>query len=276
MKKLRRKNGFTLVECVVAMAVLAIMSLLLMMILSVTLKTRNANMQLEKELDEQLGNLAAGTDTVAHVTDTETIDIDGISITANKVYGQEGGVGRLENNFKDYFDKLGTPTPVEDNATPGANPESLKWEKTKPCFGHVDLKEGTGVNIYYDESTNMKDESGTYTVEWRVTFDVNSRPEEDSVKITLPTGAKFIDWSTNSVLSTGNYNHDKNTVRKLTEYIIMIRPKDADSDHIDVYLYFTISKKDYEDNFDDLRHYFSEGKEEGTSSPYTVEKGNFQ
>ncbi|MDE6579467.1 MAG: type II secretion system GspH family protein, partial [Ruminiclostridium sp.] len=47
MKKLRRKNGFTLVECVVAMAVLAIMSLLLTMILSVTLKTRNSNMQLE-------------------------------------------------------------------------------------------------------------------------------------------------------------------------------------------------------------------------------------
>lgn len=46
--KLKSKKGFTLVECVVAMAVLAIMSLLLMMILNVTVMTRNSNMKTER------------------------------------------------------------------------------------------------------------------------------------------------------------------------------------------------------------------------------------
>lgn len=64
MKPLKSKKGFTLVECVVAMAVLAIMSLLLTMILSVTLAQRNSNIKSEKEIDKQVENIVGDKGTV--------------------------------------------------------------------------------------------------------------------------------------------------------------------------------------------------------------------
>lgn len=277
MKKLKRKGGFTLVECIIAMAVLAIMSLLLTMILSVALRIRNENIRLEQDLDKQVDDLANGAAAEDPADKIDEIEIDGISIPANKVYAQVGGIGKVNSDLDDYFDKLGTPKPIEDNSNPGANPDSLKWEKTKPCFGHIDLIDAGSVNIYYNESDNLTKSGDTYTVEWRVKFDVKEYSQEDSVKITLPTKASFIDWSTaRSVDGKYDHNFNKRTVRKITESIIMIRPYDAESKNIDVYIYFTIPKENYENDFKNLQYYFSEGKVNGTSSPYSVEKGNFQ
>lgn len=63
MKKFRKNRGFTLIECVVAMAVLAIMTLGLLMILSVTVRQRNQNTQIERDVDNQVERLLQDSNT---------------------------------------------------------------------------------------------------------------------------------------------------------------------------------------------------------------------
>lgn len=122
-KKTRKKRcgGFTLVECIVAMAVLCVMSLLLMMIMSVTVMQRNKNMQLERDIDTQVVELAnnapsdptatASTEPVAdnivfsNGTWTEAIPANGVAgVVANKkVYPNENvELGALNYNFDAY------------------------------------------------------------------------------------------------------------------------------------------------------------------------------
>ncbi len=122
-KKIRKKSrsGFTLVECVVAMAVLCVMSLLLMMIMSVTVMQRNKNMQLERDIDTQVAELvndAPSDPTATAFTEpvsnaivfsgtswSEAIPADGVDgVVANKkVYPNENVVlGALDYNFDAY------------------------------------------------------------------------------------------------------------------------------------------------------------------------------
>ncbi len=135
--KLKSKKGFTLVECVVAMAVLAIMSLLLMMILNVTVMTRNSNMKTERELDEQVDKIVQSPSDKDPITQEikfvqkvggkeeviEAIPKHGDEhIKAEKVYddGNEAELDALNYDFNDYdkFDKISkgggaTPAPAD-------------------------------------------------------------------------------------------------------------------------------------------------------------------
>lgn len=271
MKKLRRKNGFTLVECVVAMAVLAIMSLLLMMILSVTLKTRNNNMQLESDIDKQVENLASGNGAVTE-SYNDGIAFDGFTIpgnstpnvSANKASGDQNGLSRLEFDFEKYFDDMGEP-PKLGSDKDDEKVEVGDWEKTAPCFGYIDLKE----KVYITETKTYDETAKTYDIKWNVQFTVNSYSAVDSVKFTLPVGSKFTGWST----PTGaEYKPQWESdgigyTRKLTKYILMIRPNDKSADpdpvktelKVEVDLKFTISEEDYNENYKNLASYFGVG-----------------
>ena len=265
MKKLRRKNGFTLVECVVAMAVLAIMSLLLTMILSVTLKTRNSNMQLESDIDKQVANLASGSGGVKESYD-DGIAFDGFTIpgnstpnvSANKTSGEENGLSKLEFDFGKYFEAMGEP-PKLGSDKDADKVEVGDWEKTAPCFGNVDLKE----KIYITETKSLNETTKIYDINWKVKFTVKSYAAVDSVKLTLPVGSKFKTWSTPNGVEKGPIGF----TRKLTQYIVMIRPDDNSADpepvnmelNVEVDLSFTISEEDYNENYKNLASYFGVG-----------------
>lgn len=262
MKKLRKKSGFTLVECIVAMAVLSIMSLLLTMILSVALKIRNENMQLEQDLDKQVEKLASGDGDKEDYNDgikfgdKFTIPGNGSNVEANKVFGDDDGISKLEFDFSKYFEAMGDPPKLNEIA----DPDKIQvgdWENTAPCFGYVNL-DGK-INIHEDKTLGAGD---IYNVTWKVKFTVKNYRFEDSVKLTLPIGSTFTDWSSTKPLSGNNYTHnDVGYTRKLTKYILMIQPKNAaesnSEETVEVYLYFRISKKDYEENCKNLSYYFT-------------------
>lgn len=265
MKKLRRKSGFTLVECIVAMAVLAIMSLLLTMILSVALKIRNENMQLEQDLDKQVEKLASGEGEKENYNNGikfgDKFTIPGNSdpnVSANKVSGDSDGISKLEFDFNNYFDAMGDPPKLDGNKDPDKI-EVGDWEKTAPCFGHVDLK-GT---VQIIETKNLDAVTKIYDVTWTVKFTVNSYNAVDSVKITLPIGSDFKSWSSVGATDDNQIGY----TRKITQYIIMIQPNGtisgADSEkkeqNVEVALKFKISEEDYKNNCENLAKYFGVG-----------------
>lgn len=203
------KKGFTLVECIVAMAVLAIMSLLLTMILAVALKSRDQNMAIEKSIDEQLEKIAAnGAGAVTEDCNSgiklknggwsETIPGNSASgVTANKKYydNENSRIGFLDYDFSGFnFASAGGVGAVPE---PGDDTETHKYKS----FGTAKLDAATRINIT-DNTNPTKSESeffgisknsdNTFTVTWTIKTKFTEIAPERALMLRLPTGASEI------------------------------------------------------------------------------------
>lgn len=284
MNRFRNKKGFTLVECVVAMAVLAIMSLLLMMILNLTINSRNRNMKLDRELDEQVAILAgAGVETTAHTqaiafeqgsTVFETIPPADTAnkLEAEKVYqtGFEAELDALKYDFKNYkiFDDIKNGGVVGGTTVVTTAPPLV--------YGAADISGGAKVNISEYSKTDIKDDPSDpskvtgYEVTLLVKFGVNSGSPEKGLKVKIPVGN--YDFGYNKAFTSNAVNIvliDKDTVR--------IQPASGTSEEIptttppiDVkaYIEFKISKDDYDNNFGSVAKFYSGGN--GNSVDITI------
>lgn len=282
MKKLKTKKGFTLVECVIAMAVLMIMSLLLAMLLNVSMTTRNGNMELERELDEQINKLVAGNDNASEGNNKkiEFYDKAGNSVgeipangdkgvTAEKIYREDVQVevAKFEYDFENYeeFVKLKNKVvPGEEDASP---------DKSKLVYGAADVNgDVTITDSHYGAPVDNGD--GTYKVTWDVSFVTNSGSPENAVKIALPTG-------------TFDLSYDKTTVEGARVIVIakdLIRIQPAittvqwngmayeetftNSISTNVKVIFNISKENYDKYYKSPQFYFYGG--DGSSASVTI------
>lgn len=166
MKKMRKNSGFTLVECVVAMAVLAVMTVALMMILNVTVKQRNANMKAENDIDSQVEKLYQSGTKSEPISNADIDFGNGIKISgAKKVYYDDPD-SELQIAALEY--DVGSSTKKNNDKV----------------YGAVDIN--GAVTVSEMVSSKSDDE---YTVQWTVTFWVNSGSDEKSLKVVLPTGA---------------------------------------------------------------------------------------
>ena len=57
IKRLRRKKGFTLTECLVAIVIFALMSAIVMQILAIAINQYKNNDKVDKDMDAQINNL---------------------------------------------------------------------------------------------------------------------------------------------------------------------------------------------------------------------------
>lgn len=254
MKKIKRKNGFTLVECVVAMAVLAIMSLLLMMILTVTINSKNKSTAIEKDIDRQIDSIVGGGAITTEYTSeivfncpdgfTESIpaaDNDN-GIEANKRYDStaEAALGAIQYDFLEYkkFKEI-------ENGI-GSTPPVTGLEK---IYG----SERNPVTI----TETVVDASGEKKVTWTVDYNsAKSGAQEMSVKIILPTG--WHDVSFGGTSAGKMLMIDENTVR--------IESGDAS---VNASMTFSISDDDYT-AYGDLDIYFRNGSGLGGGNSITV------
>lgn len=276
--KLKNKNGFTLVECVVAMAVLAIMSLLLMMILNITVMTRNDNMKTERELDEQVdkivqapSNAEAIADEIKFVQevggvkkDIESIPKDGDEhIKAEKVYddGNEAELDAISYDFKNYdkFDKISkgnTPNP--------ADPDS----DSDLIYGSADVKSGVQGRITIKQvGSTIDNGDGTKTVELEVSTNVNSGSEESAIKITLPVttlSIKYISESNVAGINKDGFGYIPGT-SAISGNIVRIPPKAAG--YVEAKFSFTIKSDDFDNDFVCVEKFFT-GSGSGNSTQF--------
>ncbi|MBD5114213.1 MAG: type II secretion system protein [Ruminococcaceae bacterium] len=214
MKKLKRKSGFTLVECIVAMAVLVIMTLLLSMILTASINTRNRNMNIEREIDEQIVNLVqkvgldsdAQTDSIVFKQGADAIDkipqngVDGMS--ADKVYydNDDVEIGALDYNFSSFNDFEQISKGLVKKYTPDGDINgTVTWKKgggdgsnntiggdTK-AYGAVDSSQITISQTSCTESNGIK--KVVLTVEFNAASAGAIAPNEKALKVEIPATA---------------------------------------------------------------------------------------
>lgn len=250
MKRLRSKNGFTLIECVVAMAVLAIMTIGLLMILNATVRTRNSNTQMEREVDRQVQEIVQGDNVTTEEykdpiafkdesgNDVGEIPGSGGGVKADKKFQENEDVdvevGRLEYDFKN----------LEASPVPGGNKNNndgkISQAGNYKVYGAADLAGGiVSINELSVNKTN-----DPYEVQWKIYFNANSLADERGVKVVLPVGAEKIECTTNS------YNCD---VHNIAVHTVRIAP--SQTGHSEVIYTFLISKDDY-DNYGSLSQHF--------------------
>lgn len=263
MNRFKNKNGFTLVECVVAMAVLAIMSLLLMMILNVTIAARNNNKTLEKELDEQVAKIVQAPTTADPIAQEiefvqggavlEAIPKNGDDhIKAEKVYndGHQNEIDALKYDFKNYdkFDQISKG----NGATPDPGDNSSK------VYGSSDTSK---VQISEQSVVNNTDPPQTKTITLRISFTVtafNANVDTvKSIKVALPATATDI-----KVLASSNAK-----TLLITENVVRIEPTAKTTVYADVS--FVLTDDEYTNDYKNVKNFY-EGT--GTGSPADLNK----
>lgn len=266
--KLKSKKGFTLVECVVAMAVLSIMSLLLVMLLNVIITTRNGNMQAEKELDDQIADVVQNDPNPASMdksiefkqktedggeTVIDAIPKDGDEhMEAKKVNG-DGEIVEVDAIKYDFskYDKFEDIKKGKGESEDPDNPSNSK------VYGAA---ETSYVQIFEDSVTNGSEEN-TKHLKLRISYDVSSYSENPdvvkSVKVTLPADAKNI-----TIGSTQNA-----MALLVTGTVIRVQPTSGGK--IEAVVAFDLSNEAYENEYKNVNYYY---KGIGEGSPAQLNK----
>lgn len=191
LKKLKNKRGFSLVECVVAMGVLSVMTLMVTMMLAGAVRMKAQNHERETEIGDQIHALANDDDSltkedfngeIAFYQGGSKIDAigngtGGEGIEAKRVYDDDATIqiGALDYDFDEYQAK------VEELEF-----EAIGSEKAQKVYGGADIT-GSGITITEGKTLN----GGFYDVQWQVKYSLNSVKENETIKIALPDGALF-------------------------------------------------------------------------------------
>lgn len=283
MKKIKNKSGFTLVECVIAMAILVIMSLLLMMLLTASINARNNNRQLESNLDGQVNQLVADVGLAQDAYEetiqfevaipgeanyVETIPVAGTDamgvdngLDADKIYvpNNEAEVDILEYDFEDYQHFKD----IKDGNLPG-NPAS-------PTLGKAYGGAKINGNIEIDETGKTDITEGSDVVGYSVTLKISCNVTQCSTT----AGIKL-------VLPSGVYNVKKGSCTNVTTLALVssdtirIQPalgtdENQAPGNISAEVKFDISKSDYENRFKSVGEFYGSSNISSThaSQSYT-------
>lgn len=227
MKKLRKNSGFTLVECVVAMAVLAVMTLGLMMVINVTVKQRNANIEMERNIDNQVENVMNGNITASKSISGGDIDFgNGIVIAGPALEYYEDGeiqIGSLK-----YYDVVYTPMPSEpDDDDEEELPDDVEENRPSTKYKIYGATEVSGNRVTIAEMGHTDNGDGTYTVIWRIKFTVvGTCATEKSLKVVFPSNSKIVSHALMKGSSTN--------IHKMGFYTIRIQPDSEGDFELDV------------------------------------------
>lgn len=197
LQQLRAKKGFTLVECMVAIAIFAMMSLIVMQILTIAIQRYARNDRVEKDLDIQLEKLVKANGTVERSTFDLTLEFlkpdassaGSMTVSNIGVYGSDDeNSERLELNSLKYdeFDVAET----NPNPTPDADDDEGGLGVVKN-YMHIYGSKGIG-SVYVSETSDTV-ANGIHTI--KLDFQVND-PDKvldaayiNSIKIALPASS---------------------------------------------------------------------------------------
>ncbi len=206
MKK-NLKKGFTLVECVVAMAILVVMALLLSMLLTATVNLRNHNVKVENQIDDQVEAIAQKDALISEDVDAAKADIKigGKTISganAKKVYFGDSfdvQVGAIDYNIEGV-NVGGDEGDPDESETPSETPDD-EDDKVKYVYGALDISGKVKFLEIRDNSVNSRGmypdyDSPVITAVWKVSFNpAGTASPGKGLKIVLPTGAKPVSYA---------------------------------------------------------------------------------
>lgn len=208
--KLRNKKGFTLVECVVAMAVFVLMATVVMQLLALSIQTYTHNDRIDKGLDVQLEYLVKNN----NLQERESFDfaveflnpddssagamsVTGIKVNRLDVDAAESSDERLEN-IKDELFELNTleysiagDVGTSSEPTSSSSPDSNTLNVVKN-YMHIYGSMGFD-NVIASEDPATTLNGDTHTIIWKFKLNdskgVLGKSPINSIKVALPEHA---------------------------------------------------------------------------------------
>lgn len=271
MKKiLKRNKGFTLVECIVAIAIFALMSALVMQILALSIRQYRKNHHTETDIDKQIENIVGEN---AVLTERETMDI-AINFVLNGGNTVVSGIKVEDVSVKKDPNKENVSDRLELN-TFEATIQQDPNDKNKEENGSMITED---IHIYGSkgiEEITVKDETTVDGDNYKVklSFQVFDKKNvldslaSNAIKIAIPDSAKFVKLTNN--------DDNKSTYLKLssTNYRIFDNKlKDSKSDVNTTYdfsISFEMDKDKYEAEYGNFAKYFISPDSKDTTNTAT-------
>lgn len=268
MKKiLKRNKGFTLVECLVAIAIFALMSTLVMQILALSIRQYRKNYHTTTDMDQQIINIVKENEKL-ETRDTAEIAINFVKnggdtvvsgikvedVAIKKNPDSDESVDRFEINTFDA-----TIKPDETNKDDDTNGSMITED--------IHLYGSQGITKIFVSETSDKSDENSYKISlnFKVTDKANvldSLPS-NALKVVVPDSAKFVKLTNN--------DDNKSSYLKLsaTNYRIYDTIKDAVPGVTTTYdftISFEMDKETYDSEYGSFAKYFI--------SPDSIEETN--
>lgn len=247
MKK-NNKRGFTLVECLVALALFALMTVIVSGILSIALKEYKKNNENQQNLNLQEKDLVEDNASVQEVANIATLQIpfDGVTIEVDNVSNKAS-----DNQNGLQLNKLVATIAKESNGSGGGGSSVTPDIKTASphLYGTKGLDKVSVTGTSFDPSKT----SDTIILTLRVTDSENLLTTAgNSIKVVLPKGA----YNVVPYTSFGRWDYTTDDYDELDT--------EKDSTHIrftqcagaTIQIKFDITKTDYDTNYGSLYKYF--------------------
>lgn len=243
LKRLRMQSGFSLVECLIAMAIMTIMAAIVAMIVTSAAQMYKENAETRENLDEQIELLA---------NNTRGSKVDEVEIDDGITFVKEDGSSFTINTK----DEVGT-----DNEVLILNKKSVKDSELQLDVFEADysiLSESiaeTGPLVSANGSINpvqieqiddVENEDGSHTLTWEYKFR-NTTGGDLHLTLILPIGVK--DLKPEVVNSVGTLNLNLLNGRK---YEI----ETSDVSEMKIKLEFTLPRSLYNNRYKNLSSYF--------------------
>lgn len=264
MKRFNKKSGFTLVECVVAMAILAVMTLFLAMMMQIIVNLRNYNTKMEKDIDEQANHIVNADGVVEQelTGDDGKIDFgDGVYIPGgNKIYFDDpesnAQVGGLQ------YDIGNIPTPGGSSGDSGGedgdeDTDDDSEDDQPKGYGAAKVKDNT---ITAQEASTSDKTGDIYHIKWTFSFTPVEFDNEMGIKIALPASAIKIEDG-----FSGNSWEKIYKFHVLGNNVVRFQIINVDNTYKTVEVLFDIPKEEYE-KFGSIAGYFQDMKIENANT----------
>lgn len=254
MKKLLKRKGFTLVECIVAIAIFALMSALVMQILALSIRQYRSNHHVEMDMDAQIQNIAMDNGLLERETTDIAIEFikDGGTGTVGKIEvddvtiqkpGATDSSDRLELNTFDA--EIQADTNTKDKTTGGMITDDIH------CYGAKGID---GITIATTEETL---ESGNKKITITLQIDdggyVLSTAECNAVKLALPGSAKNIKVS----ITDGKLGYLRlSKTEKSANYRFFDKDISSVDDLFEAKITFEMTEDDYNKDYISFANYF--------------------
>lgn len=255
LKRLKRKKGFTLTECLISMLIFALMASIVMQILAIAIAQYRSNDSIDKDMDAQISDLVQENALVERETTnlvmkfvSGTGGTNNITINDMKIENgsSDGADGRLQINKIDATINNNGGNSNKDKNNGGMVTDDIHIYGTK----EVD-------SIYVEEkSAVLTGDTYQIQLDFKISTDKNvlNGSESKSIKIALPSSAKNIvvtpdDKMIYSMVSGTNVRFSaKNKDNKDTSYTM--------------HIVFTLTSDAFESEYQSFAKYFVDPKSE--------------
>ena len=260
-KKHKSKKGFTLVECVIAIGVFAIMAAIVMQILAISIAKYRNNHKIDKNIDEQIQALAEYNSTVS-VRETKDMTISFLtgadeaagSINVSGVQISKADAGDEANALQ--LNKIVAEVDAETSSDEESSDSSESSDEVgTPLMSKYKLYGPEGIKIQVtglEDTVSSIDNSHRLKIKYQVTNSSGQFGSNDvnALKIELPPSANSISIETptnieyRAVLGISTYRFQKTAGSTISDT------------PFDIIFEFTLSETAYDKEYVSFNDYF--------------------